>query len=74
MTNLVSIDDFLNKNRTITMVDVRSPLEYLKGHIPGAVNIPLFTNRERVQVGICYKKEIIKISLSWSKLYNLYSH
>jgi len=39
------------------VVDVRSPSEYERGHIPGAVNIPLFNNKERETVGTKYKKE-----------------
>jgi len=37
--------------------DVRSPQEYTQGHIPGAINLPLFSDRERVSVGTCYKRE-----------------
>lgn len=36
---------------------MRSPKEYLLAHIPGAINLPLFTDSERAQVGICYKQE-----------------
>ena len=39
------------------MIDVRSPAEFLAGHIPGSLNIPLFDDREREAVGIRYKKE-----------------
>jgi tRNA 2-selenouridine synthase len=48
---------------------VRSPAEYAQGHIPGAVNIPLFTNEERKVVGTAYKQEsrekAIKIGLDY---------
>jgi tRNA 2-selenouridine synthase len=37
-------------------VDVRSPGEFLSGHIPGAINMPLFTNEERADVGTIYKQ------------------
>jgi tRNA 2-selenouridine synthase len=37
-------------------VDVRSPAEFCEGHIPGAVNIPIFNNEERAIVGTIYKK------------------
>jgi tRNA 2-selenouridine synthase len=33
------------------VLDVRSPGEYGKGHIPGAVNVPLFSDEERAKVG-----------------------
>lgn len=39
------------------LVDVRSPSEFAKGHIPGAVNIPLFSDEERAQIGTSYKQE-----------------
>jgi tRNA 2-selenouridine synthase len=44
-------------------VDVRSPLEYAKGFIPGAVNIPLFDNEEREIVGLLYKEDRQKARL-----------
>lgn len=40
-----------------TVFDVRSPLEYARGHLPGSVSLPLFTDNEREQVGIAYKRE-----------------
>ncbi len=39
------------------IVDVRSPQEYAQGHIPGAHNLPLFSDDERAQVGICYRHQ-----------------
>ncbi|MBN2617108.1 MAG: tRNA 2-selenouridine(34) synthase MnmH [Spirochaetales bacterium] len=57
MSKVIPIDIFLNEDKSLPIIDVRSPLEYKKGHIPGAINIPLFSNRERADVGICYKKE-----------------
>lgn len=40
----------------LPVVDVRSPGEFLQGHIPGAHNIPLFDNDERARVGTTYVK------------------
>ncbi|MFZ3207781.1 MAG: tRNA 2-selenouridine(34) synthase MnmH [Geobacteraceae bacterium] len=37
-------------------VDVRTPLEYEEDHIPGAINVPLLTNEERVEIGTLYKQ------------------
>ena len=37
------------------LIDVRSPSEYYKGHMPNSINIPLFDNEERSIVGIIYK-------------------
>ncbi|MEH7346302.1 tRNA 2-selenouridine(34) synthase MnmH [Bacillus sp. JJ1532] len=38
-------------------VDVRSPGEYEEFKIPGAINVPLFTNEERAMIGTIYKRE-----------------
>ncbi len=39
------------------LVDVRAPREYGDGHLPGAVNIPLFDDEERARVGTAYKQQ-----------------
>ncbi|MFN6136857.1 MAG: tRNA 2-selenouridine(34) synthase MnmH [Bacteroidota bacterium] len=39
------------------VIDVRTPAEYQQGHIVGAVNIPLFTNEERADVGTRYVQQ-----------------
>jgi len=36
-------------------VDVRSPVEYNVDHIPGAINLPIFNDEERKEVGTLYK-------------------
>lgn len=36
--------------------DVRSPSEYAAGHMPGAVNLPLFSDEERAEIGTLYKQ------------------
>ncbi len=51
--NPIQLPDF-QQDRVI--IDVRSPSEYAKGHIPNAVNIPLFSDEERAKVGTAYKK------------------
>ena len=37
------------------MLDVRSPGEFARGHVPGAHNLPLFSDEERAAVGTLYK-------------------
>lgn len=39
------------------LLDVRTPAEYANGHIPGAYNLPLFSDEERVVVGTLYKQQ-----------------
>ncbi|MBP1665916.1 MAG: tRNA 2-selenouridine synthase [Bacteroidetes bacterium] len=55
--NRIDIIQFLEKSKSIPVIDVRSPSEYLTGHIPGAKNIPLFDDNERRKVGIAYNDE-----------------
>lgn len=38
------------------LIDVRTPLEFEDDHIPGAFNVPLLTNEERVEIGTLYKQ------------------
>ncbi|NOR74104.1 MAG: tRNA 2-selenouridine(34) synthase MnmH [Draconibacterium sp.] len=57
MVQQIEIVTFLELVKELSVIDVRSPGEFEKGHIPGAVNIPLFTNEERAHVGTVYKKE-----------------
>lgn len=40
----------------VPLIDVRSPGEYARGHVPGATSLPLFTDAERAVVGTLYKK------------------
>ena len=57
MTEPISVEEFLEKSRTIPVADVRTPAEYEKGHIPGAFLFPLFNNGERAEVGTLYVQE-----------------
>jgi tRNA 2-selenouridine synthase len=41
----------------ITPIDVRSPGEFAEGTVPGSVNVPLFDNEERREIGIIYKQQ-----------------
>ena len=55
------------------LIDVRSPGEYYKGHMPNSINIPLFDNEERSIVGtknlLCQGwDEISKYMLAFRKI------
>jgi tRNA 2-selenouridine synthase len=56
MTRRITIDALLAMPEPIPIADVRTPAEFSQGHIPGALNLPLFSNEERVQVGTIYKQ------------------
>ena len=47
-------DQFLVLSKTIPIIDVRAPNEFKQGHIPGAVNMPLFDDEERIVVGTTF--------------------
>lgn len=38
-------------------IDVRAPIEFKSGSIPGAINLPILNDDERRLVGTCYKHE-----------------
>lgn len=39
------------------LIDVRSPAEFAQGHLPGALNLPLFDDAGRAAVGTLYKQQ-----------------
>lgn len=39
------------------LVDVRSPAEYDEDHLPGSVNLPVLTNKQRERVGTLYNQQ-----------------
>lgn len=52
----IEISAFLTASRNQPVFDVRSPAEFARGHIPGAISLPLFSDEERKVVGTAYKK------------------
>lgn len=57
MSFSINITQFLEKSVQIPIIDVRTPAEFEKGNIPGAFNLPLFSNEERIIVGTLYKQQ-----------------
>jgi tRNA 2-selenouridine synthase len=55
LDKIISLQDALKTSNRL-FIDVRTPQEFLQGHLPGAVNIPLFSNEERATVGTLYKQ------------------
>lgn len=39
------------------VIDVRSPAEYAEDRLPGAINLPVLSDRERAEVGTIYVRE-----------------
>jgi tRNA 2-selenouridine synthase len=55
MIERIEPEEFLQRAATLPVIDVRSPKEFMQGHIPRAENLPLFNDDERVVVGTIYK-------------------
>lgn len=43
--------------RGTPLIDVRAPIEFAQGTLPGAVNLPLLDDEQRAAVGTVYKKK-----------------
>ncbi|PWK53007.1 tRNA 2-selenouridine(34) synthase MnmH [Pleionea mediterranea] len=42
---------------SVPSIDVRAPIEFIKGAVPESCNLPLLTDKEREKVGTCYKQQ-----------------
>jgi len=51
----IEIKEFINRSEKLPVIDVRSPSEFKQGHIKGAINLALFSDEERKEIGIKYK-------------------
>ena len=51
----LSADEFWLASRDGLLLDVRAPSEFEHGHILGAVNLPLFDDDQRAEVGTIFK-------------------
>lgn len=56
MAERLEIEPFISLSAKHPVIDVRAPSEFRQGHIPGAINIPLFDDHERKVVGTKYKQ------------------
>ena len=54
---VAKVKEILNERFRRTLFDVRTPAEFAQGHIPGAINLPLFSNEERAIIGTIYKQQ-----------------
>lgn len=52
----VEAEEFFHLSERFPVIDVRAEAEYKQGHIPNAINIPLFNDEERHKIGIIYKQ------------------
>ncbi|MEK5166312.1 tRNA 2-selenouridine(34) synthase MnmH [Paenibacillus sp. FSL R5-0527] len=53
----LSLEEWVEqRQKGLSLIDVRSPSEFAQSTIPGSVNIPLFDDRERAEIGTLYKQ------------------
>lgn len=57
MASVLAPEQLFSATDERVLLDVRTPDEFVKGHIPGANNLPLFSNEERAEVGTLYKQK-----------------
>ena len=53
----IEVIDFINHHKDGLIIDVRAPIEFLKGHVPNSISIPLFEDSERAEIGTLYKQQ-----------------
>ncbi|MDP4086398.1 MAG: tRNA 2-selenouridine(34) synthase MnmH [Bacillota bacterium] len=51
----INVEEIFEKEKPV-IIDIRSPIEFKDGAIPGAINIPLFSDEERTEIGTIYKQ------------------
>lgn len=54
--NHIENADAQTLDRFDAIIDVRTPAEFGEDHIPGAINLPVLSNEQRVKVGTLYKQ------------------
>ena len=59
MQETIELEQALEQQRRkgTLIIDVRTPAEFAETTIPGAVNVPIFSNEERIEVGTVFKQQ-----------------
>ncbi|WP_088007160.1 tRNA 2-selenouridine(34) synthase MnmH [Indiicoccus explosivorum] len=62
MFRTITIEELIpqTENGQMTLIDVRSPSEYREFTMPGSINIPIFNDEERAEVGTLYTQESVE--------------
>jgi tRNA 2-selenouridine synthase len=55
MARIISFEASLLDTHCI--IDARTPLEFAEDHLPGAINVPILTDAERVEIGTLHKQQ-----------------
>ncbi len=81
MYHIIEYEEIILENKIddYVLIDVRSPSEYNEDTIPGAINLPVFTDEERIKVGTLYKRDSVEkarklgLKIVSSKLVDIYN-
>jgi tRNA 2-selenouridine synthase len=57
MIHPITVEELMKLPGRMPVLDVRTPDEFTKGHMPDAGNLPLFDNEQRARVGTTYKQQ-----------------
>jgi tRNA 2-selenouridine synthase len=60
----IDIINFLEKSKSMPVLDVRSPGEFTQAHIPNAFSVPLFSDEERKIIGTAYIQESREVAVN----------
>ncbi|MBN2644578.1 MAG: tRNA 2-selenouridine(34) synthase MnmH [Desulfuromonadaceae bacterium] len=57
-STIIDIDSALElRDKGAVLIDVRSPSEFADSTIPGAINLPLFDDAQRAEIGVIHKEQ-----------------
>lgn len=64
MQETIELEEALQQQQRngAVLIDVRTPAEFAEATIPGAVNVPVFSNEERIEVGTLFKQQGKKVA------------
>ncbi len=51
----ITLENFWSLRNDVSLIDVRAPIEFEKGCLPGALNMGLFDNTERAEIGTLWQ-------------------
>lgn len=54
---LITLEEFWTLRKQVPLIDARSEGEFAQSHIPGAFNLPILNDHERIVVGTLYKEK-----------------
>lgn len=57
MTTLIQIQKFVTLINNQNTLNIKTPIEFTKNHIPNTTNLPLLNNNKHTKINTLYKKQ-----------------